>query len=152
VAGLDALLKRLEKLEAALVEATKVPQRTAQAVAPVIDGYIAQQYARGMDPYGAAWRPITEATRRQRRGDKNAPPLTDTSKLRNGSRAIYKPGTNKIALTFGRWQGWVHQYGTARVPQREIYPVGKLPAKWQAAIRVAWRKEADAVLRKAFGK
>ena len=152
MANLDDLLKRLERLELALVEAERVPHRTAQAVAPVLSDLIQKQYSAGTDPYGAAWKPITSTTRRLRRGDKNAPPLTDTSKLRKGSFAQWKTGTNRVGLWFGRWQGWVHQRGSAKVPQREIYPERALPSKWQEAIRAAWRREADAVLRKAFGK
>ena len=150
MAGLDDLARRLERLERALVEAQRVPQRTAQAVAPELSALIAQQYAQGTDAYGKAWRPITDTTRRLRRGDKGAPPLTDTGKLRAGSFAQWKTGTNRIKLFWGRWQGWVHQRGNAHTPQRQIYPEGTLPAKWQAAISRAWRREADRVLREAF--
>ena len=150
MAGLDALMRRLEKIGAAVVEATKLPQRVADISAANVNKELQRQFAQGVDPYGARYAPITDTTRRLRRGSKTAPPLTDLGNLRAGTVAMVKPGASKLVLYFGEPYGIYHQRGTSRMPRRAIFPDRGIPEKWRAAVKDAWVQGAKNVFAQAF--
>ena len=118
----------------------KVPSAVASDASESIDGLIRDQFAAGVDPYGEAWADLADATKAKGR---SPPPLTDTGEMLGGIEVRPLQGAG-ISVTVPD-PGVHHQYGTANMPQRAIYPNHGMPDTWQRAIADA----ADAAFDRA---
>ena len=137
-------IDRIGRLERTIAELALLPQRVATNAAPKLDRLVKAQFARGVDPYGRAWKPITLATKKRRKGRKGAPPLTDTSRLRAGTGVrVTRAGAR---LQLGAPYGYFHQVGTRNMPARRIFPQFGLPATWRKVLRDAAREERRKIL------
>ena len=138
-AALAGLMRVVERL-------TYVPREVAKTAAPKLDDLLDEQYEAGVDPYGRPWRPLKSTTLAKGR---RPPPLTDTRRLRDGTRA--KPGRAGIRLTVAPRYGVFHQYGfrvgRARVAPRRILPTNGMPAAWRAVLKDAARSQFKAAVR-----
>lgn len=136
LADMGELVDRLGELAA-------VPSRIAKDAAADIDALLEEEFDAGVDPYGAAWSPLAERTRKKH----GPPPLTEFGDMRAGTHArpaqgagisLVAPFPAGIHMTGGDAGDW-------HMPARPMLPVGDdLPTKWQAAI--------DARLDAAFTK
>ncbi len=132
-------LNRIERLERTIAELSHLPQRVARSAAPKLDRLVKAQFSSGCDPYGRPWRPITPATRKRRKGNKNAPPLTDTRKLRAGTGV--RAARYGARMVLGAPYGYFAHVGTKHAPKRRIFPDLGLPAAWRAVLRDTAREE-----------
>jgi phage gpG-like protein len=137
VAALRSLQKTLERL-------AYVPRKVAVIAAPRLTKLVQAQFRAGVDPYGVAWRPLRPATIAKGR---RSPPLTDTRRLRNGTKASARSGGRAgLVLKAGAPYGAFHQVGfrvgRTRVAPRRIFPQRGLPAAWRAVLDAAARQAA----------
>lgn len=141
-------IDRIGRLQRQVEALALLPQRVAQASAPRLDRLVKQQFARGVDPYGRPWRPVTQATiKRRKKSARGAPPLTNTRKLRAGTGV--KAARFGARLVLGAPWGYFHQTGTKHMPARRIFPQFGMPAAWRAVIRDEARRERQRMLRSA---
>lgn len=122
-AGLQAMSERLAEL-------ATVPSRAAKASASRLDELMQEEFDRGVDPYEEPWTPLSPAT--EARG-RTAPPLTDTSAMRDSLKVKPLAGAGvgiTIAHPAGPHQtGWSGPQGSG--PARPILPArGELPEGW----------------------
>lgn len=124
----------LAAMEARLVELATVPSRTARGVSDRLEELVQEEFDRGTDPYEEAWTPLAPATLARGR---SAPPLTDTSAMRDSLRVFPLAGAG-VGVTIdhpaGPHQtGWSGPQGSG--PARPILPArGELPDGWIEAI------------------
>ena len=121
-----------------------VPSRAAPGVAKSIRRLIGKQFTRGRDPFGRPWAALAASTLARGR---RPPPLTDTGKMRRGIRVLPRRPSGIAIEVPG--PGGFHQFGTSRMPQRQILPLQPpvLPKAWTRAIT----KHTDAAFEKATG-
>ena len=109
-----------------------MPKKLAVVAAPLISAELRDQFRAGVDPYGRAWAPLRPSTLRRH----GPPPLTDTRKLADGTKAF--PSRAGIAIVLGAPYGAFAQMGFrvkgTRVPPRRILPNRGMPAKWRAIL------------------
>jgi hypothetical protein len=126
-----------------LGELAQVPSRAAAAACDGINLALEQQFADGVDPYGAAWAPLAERTLLKH----GEPALTETGDMRDGTMAKPSRGAG-IELTVP-FPGAIHQTGAKRgawvMPARKILPEG-------GALPDAWKEAIDEAMADAFGK
>ena len=128
----------------ALASLASVPSQVAARVATRIRRQIALNFSAGVDPYGRAWAPLAPATLAKGR---HPPPLTDTSRGRQGIRVFAASGAG-IQITSSVSYMGVHQDGSGRIPARKFLPEYRLPAKWKQI----WQDElAKATRRRLSG-
>jgi hypothetical protein len=97
---------------------------------PRITRALQSQFRQGVDPYGSPWAPLSPNTR-----GRKPPPLTDTGKLKQGTKA--RPGVGGRAglhLVLGAEYGIFHQTGTRNMPARRILPTRGMPAEWRGIL------------------
>lgn len=124
-----------------LAELESVPSRVATAAAAKIKASIDDQFSRGEDPYGVAWKALRPATLAKGR---TPPPLTASGALRDSIRVTPKQGAG-IEITIGVPYAGFHQTGTKNMVPRSILPDGsELPDEWTDAIEESFH---DAVRR-----
>lgn len=131
IAELGRLAQTIERL-------AYVPRKVAVIAAPKISRLLRRQFADGSDPYGRPWASLRPATIAKGR---TPPPLTESGRLRDGTKATASPGGRAgIRLVVGARYGYYHQTGyrnakTGRkVAARRILPQYGLPASWKAAL------------------
>ena len=147
-ASLARALNRIAFLARAVDELALLPRKVAIRAQPKLEGMIRQQFVSAMDPYGHRWAPITAQTKRRRKARPNAPPLTDTRRLRDGTHiAVLAPNRKGLVLKLGADYGYFHQVGTSTMPARRIWPQYGLPHAWRAVIAEAVRLERDRALK-----
>ncbi len=92
-------------------------------------------YAEGKDPNGNAWAPLRPATLARGRFP---PPLTDTGKMRDSTKAVALPGSG-VGFEIGPAYAVHHYQGTTIMAAREQLPHGGLPSKWRAELARLYR-------------
>lgn len=110
-----------------------VPSRASVDASRGIARQIDQQFARGVDPYGKAWKRLAPSTIAKGR---RPPPMTDTGDLRNGADVRPRSGAG-IDVTFSvPYLGFHQGAGSPRanVPPRHVLPEGPLPPAWEKVI------------------
>lgn len=146
----SAFAKALRDVRKVVDELGRLPRNLAVAVAPDITGALADQFRRGVDPYGNGWAPLKPSTLKQH----GPPPLTYKGQLSGGTRA--EPmGNGRIGLTIriGARYGAFHQVGfrvgKTKVPARKILPNRGMPYAWRAALN---RRARELAARAAGGR
>jgi phage gpG-like protein len=120
VRGLEAVRAKLATLESGLVRgALNVLGQTAKDL--VQDGFRNERA-----PDGTGWQPLSQATIAKKNSSRI---LVDNGLMRNSwnyrvTETVVTIGTNDPKAPF-------HQYGTRRIPIREMLPSGQLPTFWQ---------------------
>lgn len=122
-------MAKFADLQRTLRKLALVPSQVASEASKGIASLIDQQFDAGVDPYGQAWAPLSDATIAKGRG---APPLTDDGDLRASVDVKPMPGAG-ISVTFDD-PGVHHQYGTRDMPARQIFPNRGMPDTWQREI------------------
>lgn len=133
-------LRQIGRLEELLGKLAKIPSPVAKDVAPQISALVQKQFKEGTDPYGRPWRKLMRSTLNRGR---TPPPLTDTGKLRDGTKA-YAIG-NAVHVVVGMPYGYFHQVGTRRMVARRILPQAGMPKAWNEALKTSFRKLAKGV-------
>lgn len=142
-------LAQMGKLLAIIERLSSIPARTAVLAAPGINRLIREQFRAGVDPYGRAWADLRPATIARGR---RPPPLTDTGKLRDGTRVRPFPGRRAgLQLVVGESYGRFHQTGTSRMVARRILPQQGMPRAWRAVLLEASRRACQDVSRSIGG-
>jgi hypothetical protein len=124
-------LKNLAELVASMAS---IPSRISRRVSEELVPLIEKQFEDGVDPYGNAWEPLSEATVSKGR---SPPPLTETGAMRD-SLSIKPLQSSGISVTLDHpalphQTGWQGSQGTG--PARPILPInGELPPEWGAMI------------------
>lgn len=135
----------LARMRERMAELATVPSRVSRAAAGRLGELIQDEFDRGEDPYESPWAPLAPATEETGR---IAPPLTDTSAMRDSLRVRPLAGAGvgiTIAHPAGPHQtGWTGRQGSG--PARPILPAGdELPDAWAEALE----QEAEKAFRKA---
>jgi hypothetical protein len=138
------------QLKATLRRLAEVPRKVAAEAQPKLDALIQAQFRAGVDPYGNPWAPLRPATLARGR---HPPPLTDTTKLRDGTKVLLAPGNAMgLRLVVGAAYGYFAQagfrVGPTKVPPRRILPQFTFPKAWKAVLDEA----ARACARRAVGR
>ena len=119
----------LRQVRRTLDELARLPKKLAVTAAPLISAELRDQFRTGTDPYGKPWAPLKPSTLKKH----GPPPLTDTRKLADGTKAF--PSRHGIAIVLGAPYGAFAQtgfrVGRTRVPPRRILPNRGMPAKWR---------------------
>ena len=133
-------------------------QDIARVAAPSLDALVQQEFDRGTNPYGTAWKPLAASTVARGR---SAPPLTDTGAMRGGTTV--KPADTSIVMQSPA-PAFLHQYGwrlrlakpkakrskgqviammTHKTggPARPIFPDGRIPNGWRQLVRKLAREK-----------
>ena len=150
---------RLEDLRRRLgqVASPQFKEALARRLAGTVTKLLADEFRESRDPYGRPWAPVVrnrgrDVRARARRAAKGKTPradkpLIDTGRLRAASIAT-AAGTSVRVVIPVEYASY-HQYGTRRMPQRQIVPMvetgGEGPI-WTAA----FEKEIDLALRQAM--
>ena len=125
---------KLERLMRVLAQLDQLPRRTATLAAPAITRELQKEFAQGRDAHGRKWKRLATGKPSH---------LTESGKLRRGTRAAAMPGNSRgIRILFGtraRIAGF-HQLGTKNMPARRILPDKGMPASWKAALERAHRQ------------
>lgn len=134
-----AAFGRLEKL---LDRLAYVPRKAAALAAPELTKELRRQFARGVDPYGRAWAPLAASTLAKGR---RPPPLTDSTALRDGTRAMVRNGNRAgIHIVLGAAYGYFAQHGfrvgRTTVRPRRILPQQGMPRAWAEILKRAARR------------
>jgi hypothetical protein len=136
VSGVKGDFAKLGAMQQSLRNLVNVPSRAAGPAADGITKELRREYRAGTDPYGKPWAPLAPST--IARGRRN-PPLTATRAMAGSTVAKTLPGAG-IGLV-ADFPAAVHQNSRrARLPQRHVFPVGVLPARWREVIERAIRK------------
>lgn len=130
-AGLAKTLSQIGRLEQTIAKLVEIPRKIAEDVVPEINRLIQKQFDDGQDPYGRPWAPLKKAT--IDRGRK-PPPLTDTRKLRNGTKVyVLRANYAGLRIVVGESYGYFHQVGTKNMAARRILPSAGMPSTWKQA-------------------
>ena len=124
---LESFADDMRRLSEVLPEAKPILARR-------VAGLIADQFDRGIDPYGRPWAALAAATLIKGR---TPPPLTDTGALR--SSVDVRPTSKGFAVSIDPL-AQIHQEGNKaqNLPARKILPETELPETWrQAAIEAS---------------
>jgi Phage virion morphogenesis family len=145
--------KRMRGLAKTIESLSEVPRDAAKTAAPKLTLLLQEQFERGIDPYGRPWAPLAKSTLKKGR---HPPPLTDTGRLKGGTRAQPYPGQQAgIQLVAGADYGRFHQFGFRvfgqPVSAREIFPTRGLPFAWRITIKDAIRRAVKSKLTKSRG-
>lgn len=125
-------------LAATIKRLASVPSRASSTVAKALRRSLADQFNRGVDPYGKAWKPLAPSTIAKGR---HPPPLDATGKMRRGLRVRPRQGGGvEIVFTTRAKIASYHQTGTRRMPARPVLPRGAFPKAWRAIVDRAARK------------
>lgn len=143
----SALRAELARLQAHLTNLTPVMRSIGQTLRTNVDlGFRGEH-----DPWGVPWRPLSEATLRQRRGT-SAQILRDTGRLANSM--TYRADRNSVSVGTNVEYASDHQFGMPRggrgqdrqgapipwgdIPARPMLPIRNgrvdLPAEWRADV------------------
>lgn len=137
MSGFDDLVSTLAELE-------DIPSRIASEVSDGINDLIADQFAAGTDPYGAAWAPLLPSTVKRKRGDRRILRRTDTLSSETRAKPSAGAGVEIDSIDVGQF----HQVGTVNMTDRKVLPdSGELPESWQEVIETAAEKAFRKVLR-----
>lgn len=142
----DAAIAALASVQRQLDDLATLPRKLAAACAPEITKLLQAQFRTGTDPYGRAWRKLKPSTLRKH----GPPPLTDSGKLGDGTRARVLDGNRAgMSLVVGARYGAFHQVGfrvgKTEVGPRRILPAFGMPASW----REVFRRQAERLAREA---
>jgi phage gpG-like protein len=135
--GADVAIAALRDVQKTLDRLAEVPRKLAIAAAPDITELLQSQFDVGVNPYGERWRPLRPRT--LAKGRRN-PPLTDTGKLRSGTKARPSPRGNTAGLqvVLGAKYGAFHQVGfrvgKTKVAPRRVLPNRGLPKAWRGIL------------------
>lgn len=107
----------------------------ADALRMTLEGFRRQQ-----NPYGKAWRGLSERTKQRKKSSKA---LLDTGNLRGSIVAVPVDNGFKVETTVD--YAGVHQYGSrdGKIPQRQMIPMaetGGIPERWVRAFNAITRK------------
>jgi phage gpG-like protein len=126
-------IAKLERLSRVLAQLDSLPRRTAEIAAPMITRELQKEFAQGRDAHGRKWRRLATGKPSH---------LTESGKLRRGTRATTMPGNSRgVRIMFGPRAriAAFHQLGTRTMPARRILPDRGMPASWKVAIERAHR-------------
>lgn len=126
-----------EQLRGTLDKLADLPRKLAAASAEPITKLLQAQYRAGTDPYGRAWRKLRPSTLARGR---HPPPLTDTGRMREGTRARVLDGNRAgLHIVVGAPYGAFHQVGfrvgRTKVGPRKILPSRGIPSAWAGVFR-----------------
>ena len=127
-------IAKLERLSRVLAQLDALPRRTAEIAAPMITRELQREYAQGRDAHGRKWKRLATGKPSH---------LTETSRLRAGTRAAPMPGNSRgVRIMFGSRAriATFHQLGTRTMPARRILPDRGMPASWKVALDRAHRQ------------
>jgi hypothetical protein len=115
----------------------------------VVTKLVQDQFDKGVDPYGRPWAPLAASTLAKGR---RPPPLTETRRLREGTRAyVMRAHYAGLRVVVGAPYGYFHQVGfrvgRTKVKPRRILPQFGLPRAWSDALRAASRQAASEAVR-----
>jgi hypothetical protein len=137
---LEGDISRMGQLAERVADLASVPSRASKRLAVELEGLVEEEFAAGADPYGNAWAPLTETTKRLR-SQNTEPPLTDYGAMR--ASLLVKPMAGAgVAITIDppadkHQTGWPGQGTWGDGPARPILPSGTMPARWREAIEVS---------------
>lgn len=134
--------ERLMQMCDALAVIEHSPEAVAQKAAPKVSAAIEEQFALGLDPYGAPWAPLADSTLKKH----GPPPLTDTGEMRGETGAV---AAGKTIVASSPEPADFHQHGTRTMPARPVLPSEQqgLPQSWERAIKDA-QAEVEAEIQK----
>lgn len=138
-----AFTEALRRVRRVVDEMGRLPGRLSQAAAPALTDELQRQFAEGRDPYGYPWAPLKPSTLRKH----GPPPLTDTRRLRDGTKAVaMRAGIKLIAgAPYGAFHQLGFRVGRTRVPARRILPNLGMPRAWREILdRTAKRLAQEA--------
>ena len=128
--GADVAIAALADVRKTIDRLAQLPRKLAQASVGDVNLALRSQFQRGVDSYDRPWRPLKPST--IARGRRN-PPLTDRTKLRDGTMARATQYGLQIAV--GARYGAFHQVGfrvgRTWVGPRKILPGRGLPKAWR---------------------
>jgi phage gpG-like protein len=122
-----------------LIGSPQFRETVARRLATAAIKLMADEFRDSRDPYGRPWRPL-----RRRVGK----PLLNTGRLRAAAGAFAQGATIRISIPVE--YASYHQYGTRRIPQRQIVPTaatGGLGPIWLPV----FRREIEGAIRDAAG-
>ena len=143
----DGDIAALGRIAASLESLRDIPRVAEGIAADRLEQLIQLEFDAGVDPYGVAWTPLSDATLAYGRHD---PPLTDTREMRD-SLLIYPSQSDGLRMTIGtedhpagpHQDSWSGPQGDG--PARPIFPTGDMPDSWSNAIEDA---TVDAITQK----
>jgi hypothetical protein len=135
--GVTGNFAGLEKLKASLQKTLGVPQKAAIRFAPVLAGFLRQEFATGTDPWGDPWKPLKGVTLRKGR---HPPPLTASGSAASSLTVTAAGVKDRASLA---------EYLRYHLTSRPVLPLrgDTWPAKWLEAVKV----QAAAALRELAG-
>lgn len=128
---------QLGRIGAGVADLSDVPRLASELVSERLADLVQLEFDAGVDPFGAAWERLADATVDSGR---RPPPLTDTRELRD-SLLVYPARPAGIRMTIGteshpagpHQDGWRGPQGSG--PSRPIFPTGgEMPLAWESAI------------------
>ena len=128
----DAAVRALASVRKQIEELARMPRKLAVACAPEITKLLRAGFRAGTDPYGRAWRRLKPSTLRKH----GPPPLTDSGKLADGTRAVVLDGNRaglhiKVGAPYGAFHQVGFRVGKTKVGPRRILPAFGMPASWR---------------------
>lgn len=127
-----------------LGELATVPSRASRRIAERLSAELLSQFDRGVDPYGAPWKPLAKSTV-IRKGHSTI--LVDTHRMELETMALPRGGAG-VELVSTEVAGF-HQFGTKNMPARPVLPSrAELPLAWQAIVR----EEIAAAYKQVLGR
>jgi hypothetical protein len=129
-------IAQLGRIASGLASLADVPRVAQPLAAERIEALIQLEFDAGVDPYGTAWEPLSEATIAKGRHE---PPLTDTREMRD-SLLVY-PSAAGLRVSIGteshpagpHQDGWDGKQGSG--PARPMLPEHGMPESWAMAIQ-----------------
>ena len=134
----DGDISRMGQLAQRVADLGSVPSRAAGRIARELEGLLEEEFEAGADPYGNAWKPLTDETL-AKRSQTSEPPLTDFGAMRASVKVA--PMAHKgVSITIDHpaaphQTGWTGPQGSG--PKRAILPDRAMPERWAEVIDVA---------------
>lgn len=133
-------ISKMGQLAANVAKLASVPARASKRVAKEIESLIKEEFDHEADPYGNAWKPLADSTV-ERKGFTTI--LEDSRAMRDSLSVTPRRGAG-VAITIDHpsedhQTGWNGPQGSG--PARPILPSGRMPARWNQAIKESVRAE-----------
>ncbi len=133
-------ISKMGQLAANVAKLAAVPARASKRVAKEIEALIEEEFDHECDPYGNAWKPLADSTV-EKKGFTTV--LEDSRAMRDSLSVTPRRGAG-VSITIDHpsedhQTGWSGSQGAG--PARPILPGGRMPARWNQAIKLAVRDE-----------